>query len=181
MSSSINTPSAQLCQPHCCDTAIALLLLITALQKRLALGTRRSVIWVGKHSSQWPCTHREESGSTARSHGQPSKGGRRRSDGRAMPAGAHLQFPELITLRQALPGACPILPHHLVLLLKDFESVLADVLMLLVLFPTALKCNSRERSTREEAWHKQWARHCPQTPPLFRAPTNMTEITPRSL
>lgn len=181
MPSLITTPWAQLCQPHCCDTAIALLLLVAALQNRLALGTRRSASWVGRHSTQWPCTHWEESGSTALSHGQPSKGGGWRTNAQASWCPSLVPWADRSTLRQALPSACPILPHHSVLLPKDFESVLADGLVLSVLSTTALKCNNRERSTREAAWHKQRAGHCPQTPPLFRALTSMTEITPRSL
>lgn len=112
MSSLINTPWAQLCQPHCYDAAIALLLPITALQNRLALGTRRSPSWVAKHSSWWPCTHRDESGSTALSHEQPSEGGRWRSNSWATPAGAHLQFPELTTSLwgQLFPEPVPSFP-----------------------------------------------------------------------
>lgn len=92
MSSLIDVPELSSASP----TAV-MQLLMTALGSRLVLGTRSSAIWVGKHSSQWPCTQGEESGSTALSHGQPAMvedGGVMDS---VMPAGAHLQFPEFDT------------------------------------------------------------------------------------
>jgi len=159
LSSLISTPRAQLCQPRCCDAAIAVRLLVTTWQNRLALGTRRLASWVGKHSSMalhawggrwdhcpltWAAQQRWKMEQWWLGNASWCPSSVPWADHSTQEAGSSLSLshpsPPLCFAAERSCTSSGWGPHAL------------------SAFPAAMKCNKRERSTRE-AWHKQRALH----------------------
>lgn len=131
---------------------------------------------------QWCHTHREESGSTVLTHGQTSPSGIRvtRTEARLwnVTCGtsislSHFQGRLILILNSSFPTPWFYICHWQIL----NHFCLTAPLRASFSLPCWNWITGEE--TREKK-HKWRAGHFPQIPPLFRAPTNVPETTPRS-